>query len=328
MASKIVGGHFVYMEKNMKKTRYITDAAMISAVVAVLLLINNATGQLLVVNFSFLLPVPVTLYGLKYDYKKAFLPAFAIICISLIINWLIGLLYVLPAMLVSVLYTLIINKFQYKIGIKVGCMFIGSLLVNVLTTVIFSKALFGYTIIEDMTNLANNTVDLLTKVGLVNDFFNNSIRAILISIIPAIIAINSLMEAILTYLFISILAQRILKINLGANLLTLNIRVPSIVTFVLMPLALASLFFFNQIVEYDKFGFVQILVTVGLNILVVLCLAYLLEAIVIISFYATKTRKTYLLLLAFLFIIFCPFVLMVIGFIDSVFDLRRKIIFK
>lgn len=310
----------------MKKTRYITDAAMITAVIAVFLLINNLTGGFLIVNFAFLLPVPITIYGLKHDYKKAIIPAIATVFISLIINWLTGLLYVLPSAIVSIIYIMIIRKFSNKIGVKLSIMFAGSLIVNVLTTVIFSKALFGYTIVEDTLALANSTIELLTQFGLSSDIINNSLTAIIVSVIPSIIAINSLLEAILAYLVISILAQRILKINLGGNLLALSIRVPSIITFIFLPISLISLFFIKHLINYETFGIVQVLITIGLNILVMLALAYTVEAIVISSLYFAKIQKRYLMFITILLLLFIPFVLVIIGFIDSVFDLRRKII--
>ena len=312
----------------MKKTKYITDAAMIAAVMAVILLINQVTSGLLVVNFSFLLPAPIALYGLKHDYKKAFLPAIAIFFISLIINWLVGLLYVLPSVIVSIIYVVVINKISHKIGLKVGIMFLGSLVVNLLTTVIFSKVLFGYTILEDMTNLANSLIDTLTQFGFGNEVLNSTLRAVIVSIFPAIIAINSIMEAIISYLVISILAQRILKIDLGGNLLTLNIKVPSIVSYILLPLSLVSLFFMKHIINYETFGIVQILVTIGLNILVLLSLAYVIEAIVILGLYFARIGKRYLVLITLLILFFMPILLVVIGFIDSIFDLKSKILIR
>ena len=59
----------------MKKVRYITDAAMVTAIMGVLLLISNLTGGTIVSGLTFILPVPITIYGLKYDWKKAIIPA-------------------------------------------------------------------------------------------------------------------------------------------------------------------------------------------------------------------------------------------------------------
>ena len=312
----------------MKKTKYITDAAMITAVMAVLLLLNNMTSGLLVVNLSFLLPVPISIYGLKHDYKKAILPAVSTIVISLIINWLIGLLYVLPSAIISIIYVVVMNKFTGKTGIKLSIMFIGSLIVNVLTTVIFSKALFGYTIIEDTLLVANGTIDLLAQFGLSNDLINNTLATILVSVIPAIIAINSLMESIITYLIISILAQRILKIDLGGNILTINIKVPAIITYICLPLSLVSVFFIGDLIGYETFGVTQVIITIGLNMLVLLSLAYLIEAIVVLSLYFTRMQKRYLMIVSLLILFIMPLLLVIIGFVDSIFNLKNKILLK
>ncbi|MCH5171413.1 MAG: DUF2232 domain-containing protein [Erysipelotrichales bacterium] len=312
----------------MKKTGYITDAAMITAVMAVMLLIDNFAGGFLLVNLAFFLPVPITIYGLKHNYKKAILPAVATVIISLIINWLVGLLYILPSAIVAIVYIIVINKFTSKTGLKIGIMFAGSLIVNILTTVIFSRVLFGYTIVEDSLSLADSMIDIIANLGLSNETINNTLRAIVVSVIPAIVAINSLMEAIIAYLIISILAQRVLKLDIGGNVLALKIKVPSIVTFIFLPLSLISMFFIDKLVNYETFGIVQILVTIGLNILVLLCLAYLIEAVVLSSLYFTRIRKRHLMFVSLLLLLFMPMIFVIVGFIDSVFDLKAKILRK
>lgn len=312
----------------MKKTGYITDAAMITAVMTVMLLIDNFAGGFLLVNLAFFLPVPITIYGLKHNYKKAILPAVATVIISLIINWLVGLLYILPSAIVAIVYIIVINKFASKTGLKIGIMFAGSLIVNILTTVIFSRVLFGYTIVEDSLSLADSMIDIIANLGLSNETINNTLRAIVVSVIPAIVAINSLMEAIIAYLIISILAQRVLKLDIGGNVLALKIKVPSIVTFIFLPLSLISMFFIDKLVSYETFGIVQILVTIGLNILVLLCLAYLIEAVVLSSLYFTRIRKRHLMFVSLLLLLFMPMIFVIVGFIDSVFDLKAKILRK
>ena len=111
----------------MKKVRYITDAAMVTAIMGVLLLISNLTGGAIVSGLTFILPVPITIYGLKYDWKKAIIPAVATILIGLLINMLVGLLYVLPSALVAVIYSFVLKWKKPKLSLKMGVMFLGSL---------------------------------------------------------------------------------------------------------------------------------------------------------------------------------------------------------
>lgn len=310
----------------MKKVRYITDAAMVTAIMGVLLLISNLTGGTIVSGLTFILPVPITIYGLKYDWKKAIIPAVATVLIGILINMLVGLLYVLPSVLVAVIYSFVLKWQTPKLSLKIGVMFLGSLLVNVLTTIIFSKALFGYTIIEDTTALANEMVTMLSKIIAISDWMSKALTMLLVSVIPATIVVTSIIEAILTYFVISLVSEKLLKIQLGAFVLSLNIAVPKLATYIIFPLSLISLFFINSIVEYETFGFVQVIVTIGLNIFVILMLAYLIEALVLCSLYFSKINKRYLLILPLIGMFVFPIALIVLGFLDSIFNYRYRLL--
>lgn len=310
----------------MKKVRYITDAAMVTAIMGVLLLISNLTGGVIVSGLTFILPVPITIYGLKYDWKKAIIPAVATILIGILINMLVGLLYVLPSAIVAVIYSFVLKWKTPKLSLKMGVMFLGSLLVNVLTTVVFSKALFGYTIIEDTTALANEMVTMLSKIIAISDWMSKALTMLLVSVIPATIVITSIIEAILTYFVISLVSEKLLKIQLGAFVLSLNIAVPKLVTYIVFPISLISLFFINSIVEYEIFGFVQVIVTIGLNIFVILMLAYLIEALVLCSLYFSKINKRYLLILPLIGMFVFPIALIILGFLDSIFNYRYRLL--
>ena len=310
----------------MKKVRYITDAAMVTAIMGVLLLISNLTGGAIVSGLTFILPVPITIYGLKYDWKKAIIPAVATILIGILINMLVGLLYVLPSTLVAIIYSFVLKWKTPKFSLKMGVMFLGSLLVNVLTTVIFSKALFGYTIIEDTTALANEMVTTLSKIIAISDWMSKALTMLLVSVIPATIVVTSIIEAILTYFVISLVSEKLLKIQLGAFVLSLNIAVPKLVTYIVFPISLISLFFINSIVEYETFGFVQVIVIIGLNIFVILMLAYLIEALVLCSLYFSKINKRYLLILPLIVMFVFPIALIVLGFLDSIFNYRYRLL--
>lgn len=310
----------------MKKVRYITDAAMVTALMGVLLLISNLTGGAIVSGLTFILPVPIAIYGLKYDWKKAIIPAVATILIGILINMLVGLLYVLPSAIVAVIYSFVLKWKTPKLSLKMGVMFLGSLLVNVLTTVIFSKALFGYTIIEDTTALANEMVTMLSKIITISDWMSKTLTMLLVSVIPATIVVTSIIEAILTYFIISLVSEKLLKIQLEAFVLSLNIAVPKLVTYIVFPISLISLFFINSIVEYETFGFVQVIVTIGLNIFVILMLAYLMEALVLCSLYFSKINKRYLLILPLIGMFIFPIALDVLGFLDSIFNYRYRLL--
>lgn len=311
----------------MKKTRYITDAAMVTAIAAVFLLLNNLSSGMLVSNLSFLLAIPVTIYGLKYDWEKAVIPGIASTIIGVIINLLVGLLYVLPANIMAILYSFLLKRFSQKLKLKVFFMFLGALVINVLTTVVFSKVLFGYTIVEETVEFANEIINLIAPLFGKNDFLLNVIRAVFVSIIPATIIVTSIIESLLTYLIISIIANKLLKIDVGGALVSVNLAIPSLVTYVLLPLSLVSVFFINSIVDYETFGIVQVLVTIGLNIIVILCLGYLFEALALISLYSAKYQKQYLYILSIFCIIIFPIGLILLGFLDSIFKFRYKLCF-
>lgn len=300
---------------------------MVTAIAAVFLLLNNLSSGMLVSNLSFLLAIPVTIYGLKYDWKKAVIPGIASTIIGVIINLLVGLLYVLPANIMAILYSFLLKRFPQKLKLKVFFMFLGALVINILTTVVFSKVLFGYTIVEETVEFTNQIIDFITPLFGKYDFLLNVIRAVFVSIIPATIIVTSVIESLLTYLIISIIANKLLKIDVGGALVSVNLAIPSLVTYILLPISLVSVFFIDNIVEYETFGIVQVLVTIGLNVLVVLCLGYLFEALALISLYSAKYQKQYLYILSIFCIIIFPIGLILLGFLDSIFKFRYKLCF-
>lgn len=310
-----------------KKINYLTDAAMIVAFMAVLLLISNLTAGAIVSTFTFLLPIPVTIYGLKYNWKLSIIPAISSIIVGLIINWLVGLLYVLPSCLLAILYSLML-KTNKKIQVKIFVMISGAIIINILTTVLFSKVLFGYTIVEDTLAIVDTLLKSLKLIMTIPEWLEKTTRALLVSIIPATIVIMSYMEAVITYFVISLISKIILKTNMDGLSLVFSITVPRLVTYILLPISLVSLGFIDKIVNYESFGVVQVFVSIGINILVILILLYILEAIVLLSMFFTKIRKPYLNFVTFLLLIFVPFVLAICGLIDSLFDLKYKIITK
>lgn len=310
----------------MKKVRYITDAAMVTSILAVFLLISHLSGGIIVTNFYFLLPIPITIYGLKYNCKKAVIPALASIFIALIINWIIGLLYVFPLTIAGITYVFALKNFKQKPGLRFSVMFVGSLIVNILTTVFFSRLLFGFTIVEDTINFANSIMDLLKSLNISLKYGDYFLQSILICVIPAIIVISSLMESFVAYLIISIMANKVLKMDLGAGIITFNMKVPRMVTCILLPISLISLFFIDVIVNEQIAGFYLVLEAIGINVLVLLSLAYLIIGLFISCRYISKKNAQYLLVLV-LVVLFCvPYLYVIIGFIDSLFNIRKKLI--
>ncbi|MCX5775466.1 MAG: DUF2232 domain-containing protein [Firmicutes bacterium] len=214
----------------MKKVRYITDAAMITAIVIALLLLSELTGLELEESFFFVLPAPIALYALMHGAKKSLIPALAIGLLSMIIHSPIhGLLFVMPACLLGVIYGFFVER-GFSSAVKISLAVLGTFVVNVLTMVIFSQILFGISLIADTTAIVTSIVNALSFLHL-SASFSALLEGLAIGLIPATIVVTSIMEGLLMHILTIFLATRVAKIEKIGAFRGFKIMVPCLVSY-------------------------------------------------------------------------------------------------
>ena len=96
---------------NNKQIKHITDGSIIVAIYLSLVLISKLFGGLLEQYLYFVVPIPLAIYGHKYNFKKSCVVAVATTIISFIlISPFTALLYVMPYLIIGLVLPLIIKK--------------------------------------------------------------------------------------------------------------------------------------------------------------------------------------------------------------------------
>jgi hypothetical protein len=307
----------------MKKVRYITDAAMITAVVIAILLLSEFTGLELEESFFFLLPAPMALYALLHGPKKTFIPAISISLLAMIIHSPIhGLIFVAPSCFVGVLYGFFLDK-KYPEIVRISIAIVGALIVNVLTSFIFSELLFGITIIEDTRAIVLQLIGFLSFANF-SDQFKSLLEALMIGLIPALIAVTSILEGLLAHVVTIFLANRIAKTNELGIFRGLRVFLPRCMTYGLLPIMVVSIVFLPNYVAISGVG--KVFLVIGINLSFAAMAFYAFEGLATAGLYFHRQGKPGLYVIAVIvLIVFFP-AISLIGIADSLFKLQDKLL--
>ncbi len=127
------------MNNNVRK---LTDGAMMTAIVGVLLLINRQSGGVLEELMLFAFPLPMVFYSAKYGLKDSWLVLAAISLLSVVLGTPQTIFYVTSEAIIGMVYGSGIHKGTDSRKLLLMTMFMG-VVVNVVTTIVLAK-FFGY----------------------------------------------------------------------------------------------------------------------------------------------------------------------------------------
>ncbi len=309
----------------MNKIKHITDAGMITGIIVVFLLISRLTGGAFEELLTFMLPIPLALYTLKYDAKKGIVPLVAISLISFfVISPIKAACYILPANIVGLIYGSVL-KTKINTSLKILVAIMGAIVINVLTTVIFSKLIFGFTIIEDTKVLVAEIIKILEQAG-IKQINLVIFESIMLGLIPSIIIITSIMEGILTHFCVTLLAEKVYRINLGRAFLGFKLSVPKIATFIVLPIMIGALIYLSRFLSSN--GEMHIIFVISLNITIVFMILYALQGSMVTALYFRQTNRQFLQILVVLSVFVFPYAIATVGALDSIFDLKMRILLR
>ena len=181
------------------KIRKITDGAIITALYAVMFLASKFIGGLLEGYLYFIIPIPLIVYGYKYDLVGFITTSIATLAVSfLTIPQPISVLfYVLPGLIGGIVMPLVM-KSKKGILLEIGISSLVSLVVNLLASVLFGY-LFNYDIIEDTFLFVDEIVVMMEEFG-INYFSVTLLKSLMVSFLPSVFVITALVEGLVVYL--------------------------------------------------------------------------------------------------------------------------------
>lgn len=307
------------MKNSSFKIRQITDAAVVVAIYAILLLISRLTGSLLESDLFFIMPLPIAIYAYKYDLKTTLIPfaSTTIVSFFLCSNPLNALVYVLPGLITGSLHGGFLVKTKINKGLNIIILTILSSITEVLSAVVLSNMLGVENIFDSITYMINGLNDILSKMN-ISDFNTNLLQSLLQGLIPSIILIISLMDAVVFYLLFMLFVQRT-KINKDNFNFSdkFNFKGPSpILGICYILIAIISIF---GISFYAKTtGFLYVLATIFINLYIILSFVFLYYGYKFLILLARIYNKKWLIIVAILSVfILLPFVV-ILGVIDNI----------
>ena len=190
------------MNNNVRK---LTDGAMMTAIVGVLLLINRQFGGLFEESFLFLFPLPMVFYSAKYGMKDSWLTFVAIILLTIVLGTPQTLFYVASESLIGLIYGSGIYKGSDTRKLVLLTMLI-SVIANIFSTIIYAQ-FFGYNIVEEMKEIQNVLVSTFESQGVSIPSTINLSNFIFTALIVATI-MTGVMQAFITHVLARILLKR------------------------------------------------------------------------------------------------------------------------
>lgn len=306
-----------------KKVRQITDASVIVAIYALIFLLSRFSGEL-IYSITFLLPLPLAIYGYKYDFKKSLIPFIASIAISFLVvtNPISVLVINIPYLLIG----LLLGGLLIKKDIKPIFSILIITAVTIISEVLSSVILYNLLGLENMYADIEIFIDQLRNLFGENEGVFVVIQTLLEMIIPSVIVVVSLMSSLTTYLLYVVLLTRVFKYTVGNNLLQIfslkNLinKWISLVYVVILISGIVGVFF-----VFNSDGVIKILLMILINSAIIFGAVYLYFGLKVSAIFIKYIKKPWLIIIEFLLILVCPLLFVILGLLDSFFSLQEKI---
>ena len=295
-----------------KRIRKLTEGAIITAIVGMIMIINRMGLGFFEQYLSWLMPLPLLVYSSKYGLKASLLPYVAIIFVSIMFALPSSSIFVAMTGITGIVYGSGVYRNKNNFWLLRNTIILTTI-TYVLTMVVFAQ-FFGY--------------DVLTEVNAIITFIEGFKGPVWLStdVIRIAIAVMILMTAVMESLIVHILAHFLLpRINIKVDQLKnlTDIRLSKTYGYVFIGLIIA------QITAYQlDFPLIikETLITLGYIAELVFCIF----GLIVIIIYSRVSRKIYILLIVVALLLVIPqvvfIVLMIIGIIDIFTDYRKLMI--
>jgi uncharacterized protein YybS (DUF2232 family) len=296
-----------------KQVRPITEGAMMLAIIGVLLMLNRMTGQTLIGFLVFILPLPSIFYIAKYGFKQGLVLSFAILLFPILIGDFIALFYVSTAVVVGLAYGYGVYKDKDNGWLILVTTFFT--LISLFIETYLIAALVGQDLIGEFKTIVGILIDNMSAAGAE---IPPNFMVLAMSMVPIMLIVTSLVQALLTHIIAIILLQR-LKIKTRKMKPLSELIIPRG-----WALAFAVGIFANLGLKMTENETIQIILT---NIYVISSMAFCADAFVFVLIYAKTSGKRFLSFIAIL-VFFIPTLGTVIGLFDSFTDIRKRVLYN
>lgn len=289
------------------QTRKITEGALLSAIVGVLLFLDRQSAGMFNFALYWIIPTPMIVYIAKYNVKDALMPMTTITILALVLSTPAAVYYVLMACVIAYWYGYGLKKKFDNIKLLIISSVIS--IVSAFLTMFVFATLFGYDIQTDIVLMQETMQDMAGMLGSSVDM--DTMFAMIPAIVIASVVLSGVLEGVLIHMITNVVLTRLkLVVQPLKSLFQLKLskRAGIAGAILLLVMMYGSQ---NASTEYLKnmsvFGYLIIA-------FVFLANGYL-SILTILAYY---NKRKFAILLIFIL----PF-LLVIGIFDSLFNLRE-----
>lgn len=310
--------------KTSLKIKKITDGAVITAIYLVLLLTARFLFTGMEDSLFFILPVPMVIFVYRYDVKTALIPFIASSFLSfLLINPFNALFFIIPGIFVGLISGQMFKK-DYSSKVCIFVITLASLIVNILTTTVFSKML-DYNIFEDILLLCSEIQDIIASIS-PSFVINALVSSIIIGLVPSILLIVSILDGIAVYLLSTFLLVRLKFKQLQVRFSFEKNNIPTFVGYLYILIFIGSII----ILAFYKVEpqWLYILFNIELNIFILFSLLMIYQGVLFLADYSVLKGKKYLYFIGCLSILIFPLFMIVLGTIQNIFKIHQKMHIK
>lgn len=303
------------MKSNVRR---ITDGAVISAIMGLLIVLDGNSGLLLDGLLFWIIPLPILVYTVKYDFKSGLMVSVAVTILAFILSVPHVAILVGFSNLIGLAYGFGVNK-HLKNSMIITITFLVTLLYYVLSMQVFA-AFFGYDAIAELNSMieffssiiGDNYTDPVAILKVINPFFRMLITFPLF--LPAVI---SILQTIITNMVAKIILKRLklaelvsgnlfnLKLSKRSGLILIGILILSIVYTLSMSSA------FDNVIILLQF---------------LIELVFIMFGILLLMTYAMISHKPWLSIIITLVTIGAPYIMFAFGIIDVFTNARINIV--
>lgn len=188
-----------------RDVRKLTDGAMMTAIVGVLLVVNRQLGGLLESMVLFLFPIPMVFYSARYGWKDSWLPYAAMVILAFVLGTPQTVFYVASESMMGMVYGSGIYAKKELRKLVIVTMLIG-VAVDLLSTVIFA-AFFGYDLTADTAAMTTQMNQIMSQAG-VSLPATVDLTQLIKTVIILSAVLSGILEALVTHLLSLLLLKR------------------------------------------------------------------------------------------------------------------------
>lgn len=187
--------------------RKLTDGAMITAIMGMMLLLNRQTGGLFEGYFLFVYPLPLVFYSAKYGMRQSWIVFVAVLLLCVMFGSIQTVFYMAAECLIGMIYGSGIRKRRSRTMILLVTMGLGAL-TSVLTSIVFAS-FFGYDIAAEIRMMQEAADSAMTASGLADAAVLPNLRQLLLEAYVLAAVFSGILTGLVTHLLSLLLLGRL-----------------------------------------------------------------------------------------------------------------------